>query len=131
MGFTGGSALNQGNSSYRIGPGASAVPILLDNLGCDPAVHTSIYQCPSNGWGVHNCGHDEDVGVYCTRGAPALPRSPPAVQATAPPSSPPPPTTTTLRLAGGGNGSMWSWGRLEVLYNGTWGTVWCVGGACL
>jgi hypothetical protein len=94
LGFTGGSVVYQGlNSTYLITGGTGS--ILLDDLTCDPTVHRTIELCPNaGGWGVHNCGHNEDVGVYCSRGAPALPRSPPAVQATAPPpppSSPPPP----------------------------------------
>ena len=64
LGFTGGSVVYQGNSSYSFTGGND--PILLDDLACNPSVHTAIEQCPSRGWGSHNCGHSEDVGVYCT-----------------------------------------------------------------
>ncbi len=42
--------------------------------------------------------------------------------------SPPPSAGRTLRLSDGNNSTGWSFGRLEVLYNGAWGTVWCVPG---
>jgi hypothetical protein len=75
LGFAYGIAVTQLDSTYRLGPGTG--PILLDNLHCDPAVHTRIEECPSNGWGVHNCGHGEDVGVSCRQTAPgALPPAP-------------------------------------------------------
>jgi hypothetical protein len=63
LGFRGGSAVYQRNSAYPITPGSGS--ILLDDLACDPSVHTRIEDCPSRGWGSHNCNHGEDVGVYC------------------------------------------------------------------
>ncbi len=95
LGFTRGSAVFRGNSTYPVTGGTGS--ILLDNVACNPAVHTAIEQCPTyggwgsaGGWGVHNCVHSEDVGVYCSnsssQGQPAaagwlpagtpLPRSP-------------------------------------------------------
>jgi len=39
--------------------------IWMDNLNC-VGTETSLDQCPFNGFGNHNCGHQEDVGLSCT-----------------------------------------------------------------
>lgn len=36
----------------------------MDNLNCD-GTEDSIEYCQGNGWGEHNCGHGEDVGIIC------------------------------------------------------------------
>ncbi|MXQ80295.1 hypothetical protein E5288_WYG006168 [Bos mutus] len=69
--------------------------ILLDNLQ-SLGIESHLGQCPSSGWSDPNCGHHEDAGVVCSA------------------------TCESLRL---GNGSHRCEGRVEVSYNGTWGTV--------
>ena len=47
--------------------GEASGTIWLDDLVCTGS-ETSITQCQSNGWGVHNCGHSEDVAINCSSG---------------------------------------------------------------
>ncbi|XP_070188952.1 neurotrypsin-like [Littorina saxatilis] len=68
--------------------------ILMDDVNC-VGTETSLSQCSFVT--NHNCGHSEDVGIDCH------------------------PFLSSVRLVGGGD---WSEGRLEVMINGRWGTVW-------
>jgi len=38
--------------------------IWLDDLRCTGR-ETHLFQCGHNGWGVHDCGHYEDVAISC------------------------------------------------------------------
>ena len=46
----------------RLGQGTG--PIWLDNVVCNGGEST-LDQCTHGGWGVHNCGHHQDVGIEC------------------------------------------------------------------
>ena len=49
-----------GVATYGQGTG----DILLDDLACTGS-ETSIFYCPHNGVGSHNCAHSEDAGAVC------------------------------------------------------------------
>ncbi|KAJ8030424.1 Neurotrypsin [Holothuria leucospilota] len=80
-------------SYARFGRGEG--PIWLDNVACTGS-ELRLEDCLSNGWGIHNCGHYSDAGVRCELDMP------------------------TVRLA---DGSSAYEGRVEVFYQGVWGTV--------
>lgn len=67
--------------------------IWLDEVKCT-GTETSLFDCVKNPWGKHNCQHGEDASVVC---------SPPSV-----------------RLRSRTNSYS---GRVELRYNGSWGTV--------
>uniref|UniRef100_A0A9R1SPZ1 protein-lysine 6-oxidase n=2 Tax=Cyprinus carpio TaxID=7962 RepID=A0A9R1SPZ1_CYPCA len=78
-------------------------PIWMDNVRCEGTEKT-LKDCKSNGWGVHDCKHSEDLGVVCSperrldQVHPGLP----------------------VRLKAG---PRLGEGRVEVLREGKWGTV--------
>uniref|UniRef100_A0A8C4YMK5 SRCR domain-containing protein n=1 Tax=Gopherus evgoodei TaxID=1825980 RepID=A0A8C4YMK5_9SAUR len=74
--------------------GQGSGQIWLDELKCS-GTESTLSECPSEGWGQHNCGHHEDAGVLCSG-------------------------SEQIRLV---NGVDRCSGRVEVYYNGTWGTV--------
>ncbi|KAJ8307441.1 hypothetical protein KUTeg_015525 [Tegillarca granosa] len=49
------------SSSYY---GAGSGQIWMDDIGCTGS-ELSLWLCNFNGWGIHNCGHYEDIGVKC------------------------------------------------------------------
>ncbi|XP_067170477.1 deleted in malignant brain tumors 1 protein-like [Apteryx mantelli] len=79
--------------------GRGADPIWLDNVHC-VGTEVTLSECQAQPWGVHNCGHEEDVSVVCS-GAPK-------------------PDAILIRLV---NGSDLCSGRVEVFHDQEWGTV--------
>ncbi|XP_054043425.1 scavenger receptor cysteine-rich type 1 protein M130-like, partial [Rissa tridactyla] len=73
--------------------GEGSAQIWLENVNCSGA-EAALWDCPAGSWGQHDCGHKEDAGVGCSE-------------------------FMALRLENGTNCS----GRLQVFYNGTWGSV--------
>ncbi|XP_028407292.1 deleted in malignant brain tumors 1 protein-like [Dendronephthya gigantea] len=72
--------------------------IWLAHVACT-GKEPNITSCPNNNWGKSSCSHYEDAGVECSRTV----------------------ITVSLRLQGplSEDGA----GRVEVFYNGTWGTI--------
>ena len=48
--------------NYNVPAGTG--PILMDNVDCTSG-QTNLLACSHNGFGNHDCGHVEDVGVIC------------------------------------------------------------------
>ena len=53
-------------SNARFGQGRGR-PIWLDNVECN-GTEGLLLECPHQGLGHHDCGHDEDAGVICSSG---------------------------------------------------------------
>eukprot|EP00118_Oscarella_pearsei_P015073 m.133144 g.133144 ORF g.133144 m.133144 type:complete len:469 (+) comp38108_c0_seq1:881-2287(+) len=87
MGYTG---AKEAKSGAYFGEGSGIV--WTDNFQCTGA-ESSLRDCNSSGWEMHNCNHSQDANVVCIG---------------------------NIRLIGGLKPDE---GRVEVLYNGTWGAV--------
>uniref|UniRef100_A0A8D2AKL8 SRCR domain-containing protein n=1 Tax=Sciurus vulgaris TaxID=55149 RepID=A0A8D2AKL8_SCIVU len=74
--------------------GEGSGPIWLNELNCT-GEEAHVWQCPSQGWGQHNCRHKEDAGVICSE-------------------------FLALRMVSEDQECA---GWLEVFYNNTWGSV--------
>ncbi|XP_066108694.1 antigen WC1.1-like [Saccopteryx bilineata] len=86
-----GDALNATVSAHF---GEGSGHIWLDDVNC-AGKESRVWQCPSRGWGQHNCRHKEDAGVICSE-------------------------FLALRMVSEDQECA---GWLEVFYNGTWGSV--------
>ncbi|KAM9168726.1 antigen WC1.1-like [Mergus octosetaceus] len=73
--------------------GEGSGQIWLDGVNCSGA-EAALWDCPAEAWGQHDCRHKEDAGVICSE-------------------------FMALRLENSDGCS----GRLQVFYNGTWGSV--------
>ncbi|XP_075758654.1 scavenger receptor cysteine-rich type 1 protein M130-like isoform X2 [Pelodiscus sinensis] len=81
------------NATVSAHYGQGSGQIWLDDVKCS-GNESDLWACPFAPWGQHNCRHKQDAGVLCSE-------------------------FTDLRLVSGSDCA----GRLEVFYNGTWGSI--------
>uniref|UniRef100_K7FTB1 Scavenger receptor cysteine rich family member with 4 domains n=1 Tax=Pelodiscus sinensis TaxID=13735 RepID=K7FTB1_PELSI len=95
-------------------------PIFLDNVDCKGR-EVALSECGSRGWGIHNCYHYEDVAVTCNVSS----LTPPPLRLVllselSPTRASKGPSDGSIRLVSGADPCR---GRVEIFYQGTWGTV--------
>jgi len=95
----------QSVTRWKYAPGVGQ--ILLDDVICN-GTENSLLECSRRNWGTSDCSHSEDVSIKCNGDITGTP-------------NPPNGTTGSLRLSG--SFGQQNVGRLEVYYNGAWGTV--------
>uniref|UniRef100_A0A8C8S624 Scavenger receptor cysteine rich family member with 4 domains n=1 Tax=Pelusios castaneus TaxID=367368 RepID=A0A8C8S624_9SAUR len=103
-------------ATLTFGPGRG--PIFLDNVDCTGR-EVALSACGSHGWGIHNCYHYEDVAVTCNELLPTQPSKGPTSR-TATTSQHNGKRDGSIRLRSGADSCQ---GRVEIFYQGTWGTV--------
>lgn len=90
-----------GLSAVEYGVVGDSFPIWLSEVQCT-GDESNIAQCPSRGWGSHDCDHTQDVAVECSTD---------------------PVSTAALQLELVGTANAHGERRLRVQYNGVWGRV--------
>ncbi|NXG40258.1 DMBT1 protein, partial [Dromaius novaehollandiae] len=100
--------------------GRGAGPIWLDNVHC-VGTEVTLSECEAQPWGVHNCGHGEDMSVVCSAlRAIAWPARSLTICSLGVFAGAPNPDAILIRLV---NGSDLCSGRVEVFHDQEWGTV--------